>query len=74
MDINFIPDNHWHMDINYHMPEGGYNQAISSKKWKVIHPKIHSHLFHNQWHMDIKNHMPEGAYNQDISRTKWRCE
>jgi len=57
MDINFIPDNHWHMDINYHMPEGGYNQAISSKKWKVIHPKIHSHLFHNQWHMDINNHM-----------------
>jgi hypothetical protein len=25
------------MDINYHMPEGGYNQAISNTKGKVIH-------------------------------------
>jgi hypothetical protein len=33
------------MDINYHMPEGGYNQAISNTKGKVIHPKIHSHVF-----------------------------
>jgi hypothetical protein len=58
------------MNINYHIPKGGYIQAISSTKWKMSHPKIHSHFFHNQWHKDINNHMHEGAYNQGFQQNE----